>query len=67
MRVWDLTFHKFFQLLAFIRSVAINNFNLLDTALRPFETKPPMLIDSNAVLTFPVFLHGFKFVLWRTF
>ena len=48
-------------------SVVINNFNLHDAALRPFKTKPPLIIDANAMLTFSVFLQGFEFVLWRNF
>ena len=46
-------------------SVVINNFNLLDAALRPFKTNTPLIIDANAMLTFPVFLQCFEFVLWR--
>ena len=48
-------------------SVVINNFNLFDAALRPFKAKTPLVIDTNAMLTFSVFLQGFKFVLWRNF
>ena len=48
-------------------SVVINNFNLHDAALRPFKAKPPLVIDTNAMLTFSIFLQGFKFVLWRDF
>lgn len=46
-------------------SVVINNFNLLCTALRPLKAKSPLVIDTDAMLTFSIFLQGFKFVLWR--
>ena len=48
-------------------SVVINNFNLLDATLRPFKAKPPLVIDTNAMLAFPIFFQGFEFVLWRDF
>ena len=48
-------------------SVVINNFNLPDAALRPFKAQAPLVIDTNTVLTFSVFLQSFEFVLWRDF
>ena len=48
-------------------SVVINNFNLLDAALRPFKAKPPLVIDTDAMLAFSVFLQCFEFVLRRNF
>jgi len=47
-------------------SVVIGDFNLLGTGVRPGEADPVLLVDPNAVLSFPLSRQGFQSVTRRT-
>jgi hypothetical protein len=43
-----------------IRSVVIDEFDIIRTSVLPHEADPPLVIDPDAVLTSPVTFESFK-------